>query len=237
MIDGVSKSSLRDFLRRTFKQSGVGYYPKMPFVHFDVREQSAFWVDLSGSGEDAQYVANADEYLKKELKESAAREKRMIAQERSEPETDPQWVERSAGAARTSTRSDDGPVYALAEPVKEESQGPSAEKSGRKRPLDSVPVVVMGPAPLGAIPPEFIPSGKGPPRGLTVKKRASNRTPRGNKQKTFRSGGRSFSFAARPTKKCRHSLRHTTAHPTTSATRKHVLRPLTGSASVVRGAP
>jgi uncharacterized protein YcbK (DUF882 family) len=55
-IRGVSREALRDYVRRTFKNVGVGYYPNSSFVHLDVRKgQSAYWVDLSGPGEDAIY--------------------------------------------------------------------------------------------------------------------------------------------------------------------------------------
>lgn len=64
-VDGISTRNLRDYLRRTFKSSGIGYYPNTSFVHLDVRKQPAFWVDYSGKGEDPRY-ANPYEVLRQE---------------------------------------------------------------------------------------------------------------------------------------------------------------------------
>jgi LysM repeat protein len=49
-IPGVSNETIRDYLRR-FERVGVGYYPNSSFVHLDVRETSAYWVDYAGPGE------------------------------------------------------------------------------------------------------------------------------------------------------------------------------------------
>jgi uncharacterized protein YcbK (DUF882 family) len=49
-IPGVSNETVRDYLRR-FERVGVGYYPNSSFVHLDVRENSAYWVDYAGPGE------------------------------------------------------------------------------------------------------------------------------------------------------------------------------------------
>lgn len=49
-IPGVPNNVLRDYLR-TLKNVGVGYYPNSSFVHLDVREYSAYWVDYAGPGE------------------------------------------------------------------------------------------------------------------------------------------------------------------------------------------
>ncbi|MEO7096627.1 MAG: DUF882 domain-containing protein [Polyangiales bacterium] len=54
-IAGVPNEVLRDYCR-TFKQTGVGYYPNSLFVHFDVRKTSTFWIDLSKPGEAPKYV-------------------------------------------------------------------------------------------------------------------------------------------------------------------------------------
>ena len=59
-IPGVPNEVLRDHCR-TYKNTGVGYYPNSMFVHFDVRAKSTFWVDLSKPGEAPKYVgANTD---------------------------------------------------------------------------------------------------------------------------------------------------------------------------------
>ena len=49
-IPGVPNQVVRDYLR-TLKNVGVGYYPNSSFVHLDVRESSAYWVDYAGPGE------------------------------------------------------------------------------------------------------------------------------------------------------------------------------------------
>lgn len=55
-VRGVSNAELRDYLRREFKNVGVGYYPNSSFVHLDVRDKrSAFWIDYSGPGENSSY--------------------------------------------------------------------------------------------------------------------------------------------------------------------------------------
>lgn len=54
-IPGVPNSVLRDYLR-TFKNVGVGYYPNSTFVHLDVRDYTAYWIDYSGPGEPPRYA-------------------------------------------------------------------------------------------------------------------------------------------------------------------------------------
>jgi LysM repeat protein len=49
-IPGVPNQVIRDYLR-TLGKVGVGYYPNSSFVHLDVREYSAYWVDYAGPGE------------------------------------------------------------------------------------------------------------------------------------------------------------------------------------------
>lgn len=49
-IPGVPNQVIRDHLR-TLSKVGVGYYPNSSFVHLDVREYSAYWVDYAGPGE------------------------------------------------------------------------------------------------------------------------------------------------------------------------------------------
>jgi uncharacterized protein YcbK (DUF882 family) len=62
-VDGVNNEALRDYVR-TFRKVGVGYYPNSSFVHMDVRDKSAFWIDYSGPGEDARYSEDAERDLK-----------------------------------------------------------------------------------------------------------------------------------------------------------------------------
>ncbi|MBI3206186.1 MAG: DUF882 domain-containing protein [Myxococcales bacterium] len=54
-IPGVKNSELRDYCR-TLTNVGCGYYPNSSFVHLDVRESSAHWVDFSGPGQSPRYA-------------------------------------------------------------------------------------------------------------------------------------------------------------------------------------
>ena len=53
-VRGVSDEALRDFCR-TLRSAGCGYYPNSTFVHLDVRETKAFWIDYSHPGEPPKY--------------------------------------------------------------------------------------------------------------------------------------------------------------------------------------
>jgi uncharacterized protein YcbK (DUF882 family) len=53
-IRGVSNEALRDFCR-TLRSAGCGYYPNSSFVHLDVRDTKAFWIDYSRPGEPPRY--------------------------------------------------------------------------------------------------------------------------------------------------------------------------------------
>jgi uncharacterized protein YcbK (DUF882 family) len=53
-VAGIPNAVLRDFVR-TLGAVGVGYYPNSTFVHLDVREARAFWVDWSRPGEAPRY--------------------------------------------------------------------------------------------------------------------------------------------------------------------------------------
>jgi LysM repeat protein len=53
-VPGVPNGALRDFVR-TFDNVGVGYYPNSTFIHLDVREYDAYWVDYAGPGEPPRY--------------------------------------------------------------------------------------------------------------------------------------------------------------------------------------
>ncbi|MGC4089503.1 MAG: DUF882 domain-containing protein [Polyangiaceae bacterium] len=50
LIVGVPNAVLCDYLRE-FEDVGVGYYPNSSFVHLDVRNHAAYWVDYAGPGE------------------------------------------------------------------------------------------------------------------------------------------------------------------------------------------
>lgn len=57
-VVGVDRARVRDVAAR-LPRTGVGWYPNSVFVHVDVREESAYWVDLSGPGEPPRYVEGA----------------------------------------------------------------------------------------------------------------------------------------------------------------------------------
>jgi uncharacterized protein YcbK (DUF882 family) len=62
-VRGVKDDELRDFCR-TLRSAGCGYYPNSSFVHLDVRDTKAYWVDWSRAGEPPKYDkpgAGADE--------------------------------------------------------------------------------------------------------------------------------------------------------------------------------
>jgi uncharacterized protein YcbK (DUF882 family) len=53
-VRGIPNEVLRDFCR-TLPSTGCGYYPNSTFVHLDVRDRSATWVDLARPGEPPRY--------------------------------------------------------------------------------------------------------------------------------------------------------------------------------------
>lgn len=58
-VEGVRNEDLVTFCR-SLPDTGCGYYPKSSFVHVDVRPKGTghvYWIDASGPGETAKYVA------------------------------------------------------------------------------------------------------------------------------------------------------------------------------------
>jgi uncharacterized protein YcbK (DUF882 family)/LysM repeat protein len=53
-VQGVPNDVLRDFCKG-LRNVGVGYYPNSYFVHLDVRDAPAFWIDYSKAGESPKY--------------------------------------------------------------------------------------------------------------------------------------------------------------------------------------
>ena len=53
-VQGVPNETLRDFCKG-LRNVGVGYYPNSYFVHLDVRDAPAFWIDYSKAGEAPKY--------------------------------------------------------------------------------------------------------------------------------------------------------------------------------------
>jgi len=58
-LRGVPNRELRDYAR-SLDRVGVGFYPRSSFVHVDVREESAYWVDDSRPGQRPTYRARAE---------------------------------------------------------------------------------------------------------------------------------------------------------------------------------
>lgn len=53
-IRGASPKSIWTWAKR-FDNVGLGWYPTSKFVHMDVREKSAYWIDDSGPGQRSRY--------------------------------------------------------------------------------------------------------------------------------------------------------------------------------------
>jgi uncharacterized protein YcbK (DUF882 family)/LysM repeat protein len=53
-VRGVPNEAVRDFCR-TLRSAGCGYYPNSYFVHLDVRDAKAYWIDYSHPGEPPRY--------------------------------------------------------------------------------------------------------------------------------------------------------------------------------------
>jgi hypothetical protein len=53
-VRGVPNETVRDFCRQ-FRKVGVGYYPNSSFVHLDVRDANAFWIDYASTGQAPRY--------------------------------------------------------------------------------------------------------------------------------------------------------------------------------------
>lgn len=93
-IAGVPNAVLCEYLR-DFEDVGVGYYPNSSFVHLDVRNHTAYWVDYAGPGEPPRSTPNAiararvsKRQLLAELKALIEREKSSLQQAASESSPD-----------------------------------------------------------------------------------------------------------------------------------------------------
>jgi LysM repeat protein len=58
LVVGVPNAAVCDYLRE-LEDVGVGYYPNSSFVHLDVRNHFAYWVDYAGPGEPPRSTPNA----------------------------------------------------------------------------------------------------------------------------------------------------------------------------------
>jgi hypothetical protein len=56
-LDGVDNAKLVEFCK-TLPDTGCGFYPNSSFVHMDVRDGKASWIDASGPGEAPRYVTS-----------------------------------------------------------------------------------------------------------------------------------------------------------------------------------
>ena len=80
-VEGVPRGEVRDFLVG-LPRTGVGWYPNSTFVHLDVRERSAYWVDLSGPTEPPRYLrGEARRRAGRRLRRRRARDARPPAEE------------------------------------------------------------------------------------------------------------------------------------------------------------
>lgn len=147
-VEGVANTTLRDFVRDKFARVGVGYYPNSGFVHLDVRDKNAFWIDESGPGERARYVKGADEAIAVEralgLSGPSPREEQFdreaLPQEPGEP---------------TVALPKAPPIDAPSSPTTEKSGPPSS-----KEPWGNSPQALPAePADPGGAPPPVPPSG------------------------------------------------------------------------------
>ena len=55
-IKGIANETVRDYCR-SLRNVGVGYYPNSLFVHLDVRDGNAYWVDYAAPGQAPRYRA------------------------------------------------------------------------------------------------------------------------------------------------------------------------------------
>jgi uncharacterized protein YcbK (DUF882 family) len=56
-LDGIDNAKLVEFCK-TLPDTGCGFYPNSSFVHMDVRDGKASWIDASGPGEAPRYVTS-----------------------------------------------------------------------------------------------------------------------------------------------------------------------------------
>jgi hypothetical protein len=88
-VAGVPHRAVFEYCR-SLAQTGCGYYPQSVFVHVDVREQHAQWVDWSAPGMRARYGTLERPYRRRERK---SRERPHIGRRVSRPEEVPLRVE------------------------------------------------------------------------------------------------------------------------------------------------
>ena len=82
-IEGVSNRALVTYLR-SLDKVGVGFYPNSVFVHLDVRDKNAYWIDYSAPGEKAIYGRKG--MTKKEIEEIRAKRRARAKVDKHETE-------------------------------------------------------------------------------------------------------------------------------------------------------
>lgn len=104
-IQGVPNAAVRDYLL-LLNDVGVGYYPNSSFLHLDVRNHRAYWIDYAGPGEAPRKSPNAPrspaprtlEDLD-DIAEQTAEDIQRAGSSGSLPEAPPPSAAEAAGAA------------------------------------------------------------------------------------------------------------------------------------------
>jgi len=121
-VQGVPNTVLRDYCR-TLHDVGVGYYPNSVFVHLDVRQSPAFWIDYSKPGEAPRYHApnvDADEGTS----DVHAEHPTLNGQQPAAPSDGPATLA-APGAAPAETKPAEAPAAPKVEAPKVEVPAPS----------------------------------------------------------------------------------------------------------------
>lgn len=79
-VVGVDNREVWNYCKR-FDNVGLGLYPNSNFVHMDVRDQSYYWIDDSGPGEEADYKDGVAQRKQKKRKKQG--KKKRTARKRS----------------------------------------------------------------------------------------------------------------------------------------------------------
>jgi hypothetical protein len=116
-VEGVDNADLAE-LARGLPKTGVGYYPNSTFVHLDVRDESAYWVDRSGPGEAPSYVPKVDPTMLEPAPEPAAPEPAepvLAAKPESAPAIESEQPDAASEPAAPEPESDDSALRSLAD--------------------------------------------------------------------------------------------------------------------------
>jgi uncharacterized protein YcbK (DUF882 family) len=141
-VVGVPNEVLRDYCK-TLKNVGVGYYPNSTFVHLDVRDTPATWVDFSKPGEPPRYNVpgvDADEGTS-DVSEEA------VTPESAAPSQAPLWPLPATGSSTPAAQTPMDPAAAPTPPAAPPAPAPTASAPN---PLPAIPTV---PAPATPVSP------------------------------------------------------------------------------------